>query len=218
MLQGRGVRVIVRTLRWQQITAIIIPAVTSVTLLATGMYGPLQDRQQIECWITKPIYQLFYYVLVFISVICDVALLCYTLIVLKTLPETIKGLLRRVLLFVVCDLVVYTIPMISRGYGIFGYKPPYWLGALHNMLLASIGLVNAIIWGTISTFEPLRFENLKLTWLKKSMWCSKRNLQGEIIKNLSVGLLESDTQSHFSLSESESTEGLLPLVELDSSP
>merc|ERR1719204_1887846 len=123
-------------------------------MLAADMYGPLDDRQQMECWIKEPKYQLFYYVFVFISILCDILLLGYTVIVLNSLPGPIKGLLRRVLLFVVTDLVTYTIPIISRGYGFFSHeRPPFWLGATHNMLLASVGLMNGIIWGTIATFE-----------------------------------------------------------------
>lgn len=193
MLRGKGIKSIERTLCLQQVIAVTFPTITSLIMLFMGMYGPVDDRQQVECWVKKPKYQLFYYTFVIISILLDIVLLCYTVIVLKGLPSSIRGLLRRVMMFVMCDLVVYTIPVISRAYGIVeGEKPPFALGAAHNIMLASLGLMNGIIWGTMATFEPLRLKDLRFRLLGTMIWPSRRHICSSETNDLEVSFVSSD--------------------------
>jgi hypothetical protein len=57
------------------------------------------------------------------------------------------------------------------------------------MLLASVGLMNALIFGTMAAFQPLRFEDITFNWRRTKNRQPERKSQSSKYSNLEKSLL-----------------------------
>jgi len=153
----KGINPILRMLRIQQIVGVILPTIGVVVPLAMHDYGPdtTDADESIECWIKYPDMQFYLFnIFIVISLICDILLLVYIACKFSSLPASIKKLLLRISIFLILSVVLYVPPIVYRLYNVIqntGSPPKRWLGEMHNISLASLGIANVVLWGTTST-------------------------------------------------------------------
>tara|TARA_B110000211_G_C13973507_1_gene506092 strand:- start:63 stop:974 length:912 start_codon:yes stop_codon:yes gene_type:complete len=132
--------------------------VSSTSYLAgMGAFGAVnQNSERFECWINIPWGRLFLYVPLMITMFVAAGSLLFIYLQgsRRMMPAAWKYTSRRIMLFVVVFLCLWTVPTICRVYEIVqpDWDAPDWLLIVVKTLFGLNGLVNALVWTTSRPF------------------------------------------------------------------
>jgi uncharacterized membrane protein YgcG len=142
---------------------------SSSYLYIIGAFGAVdQSSERYECWIKQDfqLYRLVLYVPLIATMLIAAASLLFIWLhgARRMMPEAWRYTSRRIMLFVVVFLCLWTVPTIFRMYELASpnYSPPDWLLITVKTLYGVNGLVNSFVWTSSRPF---------LDVYRKSRWC-----------------------------------------------
>lgn len=124
-------------------------AIIPLSFNALG-YVTNSDGNKFECWINVDIYQMCAYGPIGLYLIFAILLLCYCVYLRFGRQQQMINLTERLIYFTIVFVAVWIFPFIDRIYNIFfgDDEKHKWLAYLHDLGFASVGLLNALVWGT----------------------------------------------------------------------
>ena len=146
-------------MKYYHACAWITPLITCLIAGIGGAFGYVDNENgdHFQCWIKKHVYQWCSQAPIIIVSIFGVVLLGYCLYLSCCKKERLSPLTMRIVYFTVAFFCVWIFPVISRIYGMLhNNSVPLAIVYLHDMGMSSIGLSNAIVWGTTDVFSKHR--------------------------------------------------------------
>lgn len=143
-------------LKWYHIYVWSLSFTASIIPFFGDAYGKVDnDNAYFQCWINNTYYQLCFYIPAILYWLIALILMIY--VIYLRIFNIIPKLNMKLIYFTAVFTFIWICMIIERVYSIFNIKHnnhvPVSLLWIHHIAAASIGLGNAIVWGTNPTFH-----------------------------------------------------------------
>ena len=144
---------------------------STLYLYVIGAFGAVNSTsERYECWIKSDhgVYRLVLYVPLMLTMVAAAGSLLFIWLQgsRRMMPEAWRYTSRRIMLFVIVFLILWTIPTIFRMYELTNrnYHASDWLLITVKGLYGVNGLVNTFVWASSRPFVDV---------YRKSVWCQR---------------------------------------------
>eukprot|EP01084_Bolivina_argentea_P190014 326651_1 len=155
MLRATPCYVLADELIYHHIFAWTVPLILCILPWIHDAYGYTKNIElkyglhEFECWIHGGPYQLCLYAPAMIYVFIAFTLLIFTFFQQKAKKINNASTSLRLAAYTIIFVVTWTFPILLRLYGMITHlPPPTFIVWAHHISIASIGIGNAMIWGT----------------------------------------------------------------------